>query len=338
MLHNRQWLLNSRPHGALALDNFELRAQDLPEPELAPGEILVRNLVFVCTATMRNWMNAPGRSYRSIELGTPVRGPGGSEVVRSNHVRFPVGTRLTRLSSWEDYSILDPDTSPVTTQPPDVTLVEALGIYGLNSCTAYFGLLRVGQPRPGETVVVSAAAGSVGSMVVQIAKIVGCRVIGIAGGREKCALITAEFGADAAIDYKHDNVSARLAELCPQGVDVFFDNVGGDILNAVMDNIAVKGRVAVCGQVAAYDSDTPAPGLRDMMKVVYRSVTIRGFTMGEFDQEADVARADIKRWKADGRLAYRDDIRIGFERLPHAFIGLFKGENTGTLIVQSAEY
>ena len=340
MLHHRQWILSRRPHGAVTLDDFEFRERDIPEPELAPGQVLVRNLMFTCSPTLRTWMNAPGRSHRSVDLGTPMRGPGGSQVVKSNHPRYPVGTRVTLLARWEDYSVIEPDTSPtpVIAQPAGVTLLEAMGIFGLNSCTAYFGLLRVGEPAPGEAVVVSAAAGAVGSMVVQIAKIVGCRVIGIAGGREKCDLVVHEFGADAAIDYKHDDVGARLNELCPNGVDVYFDNVGGDLLDAVMDHIAVKGRVAVCGQVATYDSDTPAPGLRNMMQVVYRSVRIRGFVVSEFFHEVDAARADLQRWRSEGRLEHREELRDGFERLPHAFIDLFTGANTGgLLIVQSGE-
>lgn len=339
MLHNRQWLLKSRPHGALTLEHFELREQVMPEPELEPGQILVRNLMFVCTATMRNWMKPPGQSYRCIELGTPMLGPGAAQVVKSKHPRFPVGTRLTLLSRWEDYSVLEPDTArtPVAIPPPQVSLIDAMGIFGPNTCTAYFGLLRIGQPKAGETVVVSAAAGSVGSMVVQIAKIAGCRVIGIVGGRDKCDFVVEELGADAAIDYKHEDVRARLAALCPTGVDVFFDNVGGAILDAVLDNIAVAGRIAVCGQVAAYDSDGTAPGPRDMMKVVYRSVTIRGFVMGELEHDLDAARADLARWRAEGRLQHREDLRLGFENLPGAFIGLFKGENRGLLMVQAAE-
>ncbi|HET9960391.1 MAG TPA: NADP-dependent oxidoreductase, partial [Polyangiaceae bacterium] len=255
---NRQWLLKTRPHGALSLDNFEFRDQEMPEPELASGQILVKNLLFTCAPTMRNWLNAPGNSHRTVNPGTPILGPGGSEVIKSNHPRFPVGTRVTLLSRWEDYSVLEPDASPtpVIAHSSDVGLSQAMGILGLNSCTAYFGLLSVGQAKAGETVVVSAAAGSVGSMVVQIAKITGCHVVGIAGGGEKCRLVVDEFGADAAIDYKHENVAVRLGELCPRGIDVFFDNVGGEILDAVMDNIAFKGRIAVCGQVSAYDSGT----------------------------------------------------------------------------------
>lgn len=339
MLHNRQWLLKSRPQGALALDDFEFREGELPEPELAPGQILVRNLLFTCSPTMRNWMNAPGSSYRTVDLGAPMLGPGGAQVVASNHPRFPVGTRVTLLARWEDYSVLEPDTSPtpIIVQPPEVTLVEAMGIFGLNSYTAYFGLLAIGRPNAGETVVVSAAASSVGSLVVQIARNVGCRVIGIAGGPDKCQRVVEEFGADAAIDYKREDVAARLKELCPNGVDVFFDNVGGDILNAVMDNIAFKGRIAVCGQVAAYDSGAPAPGPRDMMKVIYRSVTIRGFVVGEFLHDTETARADIERWASEGRLKHPEDIRFGFETLPHAFMSLFKGESKGMLIVESAE-
>ena len=218
-----------------------------------------------------------------------------------------------------------------------MTLIEALGVYGLNSLTAYFGLLKVGEPKPGETVVVSAAAASVGSMAVQIAVILGCRVIGIAGGAAKCELIRNTFGAHAAIDYKSEDVAKRLAELCPQGVDVFFDNVGGEILQAVMQNIAVHGRVAVCGQVSAYDSDQPAPGPRDMMKVVYWRVRIQGFVLGDFARDADAARLELKRSVGENRLVHRVDLRHGFENLPGAFLDLFKGQNDGTLLVQSME-
>jgi NADPH-dependent curcumin reductase CurA len=337
MFLNRQWLLRSRPHDGLSLDNFELRESREPELPLGPGQILVQNRVFACTATLRNWLNAGGSSHRSIDLGSPMRGPVGARVVRSQHPRFPVGTELTLLGNWEDFTRLEPDASPtpLIPTPSGMSLVDAMGIYGLNSCTAYFGLLRVAQPRPGETVVVSAAAGSVGSMVVQIAKITGCRVIGIAGGSEKCRAVVSELGADAAIDYKHEDVGARLAQLCPKGVNVFFDNVGGDILSAVLDNIAVQGRIALCGQVAAYDAGIPAAGPRDMMNVIYRSVTIRGFVMSEFWNEADVARADLARWRAEGRLQQRVDLRHGFERLPGAFVGLFRGESQGTLLVES---
>jgi NADPH-dependent curcumin reductase CurA len=339
-LCNRQWLLRSRPSGSITLDNFEYREVAMPAPQLQPDQILVRNLMFALAPTMRNWMNDPSRSYRAaVELGTPVIGPGAAQVIKSANPRWPVGTRMTAVSRWQDYSILEPDTSPtpVIAVPKDMTTAEALGVYGMNSLTAYMGILKVGDPKPGETVVVSAAAGSVGSMAAQIAKIRGCRVIGIAGGSAKCEWLRTVCGADAAIDYKSENVRQRLAQLCPKGVDVFFDNVGGEIMQAVMDNIAVYGRVAVCGQISAYDSDLPAPGPRDMMRVVYSRVRIQGFVLGDFPREVEGARADLMRWVKEGKLVHREDLRRGFDRLPNSFFDLFKGANAGTLLVQVAE-
>jgi NADPH-dependent curcumin reductase CurA len=333
---NRQWVLASRPQGHAALSNFEFREVPLQEPELRDGQILVRNRVFSCAPTMRNWMNDSRRSYRaSIGIGEPIIGVAGAEIVSSRHADYPVGSLVTSVSRWEDYTVLEPDTAavPVYPVPSGGTLADAMGPFSLNSMTAYFGLFRVARPTPGEIVVVSGAGGSVGSVACQLAKHHGCTVIGIAGGKSKCDWLLSACGVDHAIDYKSENVSKRLGALCPQGVDVFFDNVGGEILQAVMDNIAVKGRVAVCGQVAAYDSDTPAPGPRDMMKVVYWRVRIEGFVLGDFFGQIDQARTDIDRWRKEGNLVFRQDIRRGFKNLPAAFLDLFTGGNQGALLV-----
>jgi len=335
-LRNRQWLLASRPQGHVKLSDFELAETEMPEPDLRPGEVLVRNLAFHLAPTMRNWINDPSRSYRaSVDLGTPVRGPGAAEVVKSANDKWPVGARMIGVSMWEDYSLLDPDNSPIlyVSAPTEYSVTDALGVYGLNSLTAYVGLTEVGQPKAGETLVVSAAAGSVGSMVCQVGKLLGCRVIGIAGGPAKCQWLVDILGVDAAIDYKNDDVRQRLAELCPTGVDVFFDNVGGDILHAVMDNIAEKGRVAVCGQVSAYDSDEPAPGPKDMMKVVYWRVRIQGFVLGDYPDKVPAAREQLIKWVKEGKITHREDIRRGFEQLPSAFLDLFAGRNEGPLMV-----
>ncbi len=339
-LANRQWVLASRPLGRVKLSDFALRTDAIAEPILAPGQILLRNLVFHLAPTMRNWLNDSKRSYRAaVRIGESVIGPGGGRVIRSNHPRWPVGTRLTLVSRWQDYTVLEPDKSPtpVIATPPSLSTIDALGTLGLNSLTAYVGLINVGQPKSGETVVVSAAAGSVGSMAAQIAKLLGCRVVGIAGGADKCRWLVDVCGLDAAIDYKNENVSIRLAQLCAKGIDVFFDNVGGDILHAVMENVAPHARIAVCGQISAYDSDAPAPGPRDMMRVVYQRVRIQGFVLGDFPNEIERARTDLARWIVERKIVHRVDLREGFENLPAAFLDLFRGENEGTLLVKIAE-
>jgi len=339
MLRNRQWLLKSRPTGKVTAANFEYSEVEIPEPQLRPGQILVRNLVYAPAPTQRNWMNAPGRSYRAaIAVGSPIIGPAGAQVFKSAHPLWPVGAQLTAVCGWQDYSVLEPDSAntPVIPVPRDMALTDALGPYGMNSLTAYFGLLRVGEPRPGETVVISAAAGSVGSVAAQIAKIKGCRVIGIAGGPVKCEWLRAVCGVDATIDYRSQNVRERLAQLCPTGVDVFFDNVGGDILQAVMDNIAVHGRIAVCGQISAYDGGADASGPRDMMRVVYWRVRLQGFVLPDFHGEIELARSDLARWMKEGKLVHRQDLRHGFEQLPGSFLDLFSGANSGTLLVRVA--
>jgi NADPH-dependent curcumin reductase CurA len=339
-LRNRQWLLKQRPAGAVSLDNFEFREQVLQEPTLAPGQVLVRNLVFNCAPTMRNWMNDAARSYRTpVMLGEPVIGPACAQVVQSAHPRFAVGSLLVAVSSWQDYSIVEPDTAstPVIPVASAIAPTDALGIYGLNSLTAYFGLFRIGRPIHGETLVVSAAAGSVGSMVVQLGKLHGCRVIGIAGGRAKCEWLQNICGADGAIDYKSESLDVRLASLAPNGVNVFFDNVGGAILQTVIEHMAVHGRVVLCGQVSAYDSDQSAPGPRDMMQLVYRRLLMQGFVTGDFVNGAEAARAELMQWVAAGKIVRHEDLRHGFANLPAAFLDLFTGANIGTLLIKIAD-
>jgi NADPH-dependent curcumin reductase CurA len=337
-LTNRRWLLVHRPQGELSLDDFAYDEQAYALPELEPGQVLVKTEMFSCAPTMRNFMNDPGKSYRaSVALKTPVIGVAGGVVVRSRHPDFPEGSRLTGIMTWQDYTLLSPDASPtpILHLPDDADFEQAMGVLGLNALTGYFGMLRVGEPKPGETVVVSSAAGSTGSVAAQVARIKGCRVIGIAGGKAKCDWLVEQARLDHAIDYKHENVRERLAELCPNGVDVFFDNVGGDILQAVMANVAIGARIAVCGQISAYDDDKPAPGPEDMMKVVYWQVRIQGFVMGQFAQDEAVGRADLLKWYQSGELCYRTDVRQGFKSLPATFIDLFKGGNEGALLVRS---
>lgn len=333
---NRQWLLKRRPQGALRMEDFEYHEAEMPEHDLKPGEILVRNVVFLCAPTMRNWMDPPGNSlYPSIPLGQPVMAPAVARVVASAAPDLPVGSRVFSISTWQDYAKISTSTlRRPTLLPEGITFVEGMGRYGLNPMTAYFGLLDVGQPKAGETLVVSGAAGSTGSTVCQIGKIKGLSVVGIAGGKAKCDWLTAGCGIDAAVDYKSENVAARLAELCPQGIDVFFDNVGGEILQAAIDNMAPFGRIVLCGQIASYDSDDSAAGPRNMMRMVYGSLRMQGFLCGNYAARFGEAVAALRAWTAEGRLAYREDLRTGFDKLPSAFSALFDGSNTGTLLVQ----
>ncbi len=333
---NRQWLLKRRPQGALSTDDFEYREVDLTDAPLAEGEIRVRNVVFLCAPTMRNWMDPPGNSlYPSIPLGQPVMAPAVGRVVASNAAGIAVGQRVSGLSSWQDYATVTATAVRRPTVLPDgITFVEALGRYGLNPMTAYFGLLRVGQPQAGETLVVSGAAGSTGSTVAQIGRIKGLRVVGIAGGRAKCDWLTGTCGIDAAIDYKSEDVAARLAELCPDGINVFFDNVGGEILQAAVDHMAPFGRIVLCGQISSYDNEASPEGPRNMMRLVYGSIRMQGFLCGNYADEFGTAIADLKRWNEAGEIVYREDLRSGFENLPQAFSALFSGANEGTLLVQ----
>jgi len=330
---NRQWLLRRRPEGLPKPQDFELRTEGDPAEPLENGQIRIRNLLFLCAPTMRNWMDETGNSlYPSIPLGSPVMAPAAARVVASKDPRYPVGSRVTTISSWQDYETIDAQARTVQLVPAGMTAVEAMGVFGLNSLTAYFGLLRVGKPQPGETLVVSGAAGSTGSIAAQIGKIKGCRVIGIAGGSTKCQWLIDECGLDAAIDYRAEDVEARLRELCPDGIDVFFDNVGGEILQAAIENMARFGRIVLCGQIASYNNGEPAEGPRNMMRLIYGSIVMQGFLMGDYRAEVPSALAELEPWIRKGRIVARVDVRSGFEELPEIYTSLFTGANEGTLM------
>jgi NADPH-dependent curcumin reductase CurA len=333
---NRQWLLKRRPAGHLNEGDFEYREAPIPSDDLKPGEILVRNVGFLCAPTMRNWMDPPSKSlYPSIPLGQPIMAPGVARVIASQADGIKAGDRVLGLSSWQDYAVLSGGGLRRPTLIPDgIDFLEGIGRYGLNPMTAYFGLLDVGAAVSGETLVVSGAAGSTGSTAAQIGKIKGMNVIGIAGGKSKCAWLTNECGIDAAIDYKSEDVAARIAQLCPAGIDVFYDNVGGEILQAAIDNMAPKGRIVLCGQIASYDTAESAEGPRNMMRLVYGSIRMQGFLCGNYADRFDEAVNNLKAWTAAGKINYREDLRTGFENLPKSFSALFDGSNAGTLLVQ----
>ncbi len=336
---NRQWLLRARPQGQLRQEDFEYREGPMPDAALAAGEVRVRNVAFLCAPTMRNWMDPPGNSfYPSIPLGQPIMAPAVSRVIASASPDFAVGDRVYAISTWQDYTTLATTTLRQPTRiPPGISFVDAAGRYGLNPLTAYFGLLEVGQPRAGETLLVSGAAGSTGSTVAQIGKIKGLRVIGIAGGKDKCSWLTDVCGIDAAIDYKTENVEQRIAELCPTGINVFFDNVGGEILQAAVNNMAPQGRIVLCGQISSYDGDAQPEGPRNMMRLIYGSIRMQGFLCGNYAARFNDGVAELKAWTEAGKLIHREDLHVGFDKLPSAFAKLFVGANQGTLMVQIAD-
>lgn len=338
MTVNRQWILARRPVGPSRVEDFEYREGELVAQELPPMHVLVRNSVFLCAPTMRNWMDPAGNSmYPSIDLGTPVIATCAGRVLESTDDRFPAGSRVTAIGHWQEYDVIDSAAWPVRAVPEGQSLMEAMGPLGMNALTAYFGVTEVGRPKAGETMLVSGAAGSTGSVAAQIGRILGCRVVGVAGGPEKCAWLVDELGLDAAIDYREGDLEQQVRAACPKGVDVFYDNVGGAILQAAVESMNKFGRIVLCGQISAYNTSRPVPGPTNMMRVVYGSITMQGFLLGDYEDQLPRARADLSAWLAEGRLVHREDVRSGFESLPVVFGEVFTGTNEGTLLVVTGD-
>jgi NADPH-dependent curcumin reductase CurA len=335
---NRQWLLKRRPEGMISEEDFEYRESPVPEPDLSAGEILVRNLYIGFDPAMRGWVT-DARSYiEPVALGEPMRAVTVAEVVASGNETYPVGSLVQGMYGWQDYAVGSPGDMVAPMPLPEGTPPTVpLSVMGMTSVTAYFGLLDVGQPKSGETVVVSGAAGATGSVVAQIARIKDCRVIGIAGGEEKCNWLKDHCGVDAVIDYRSEDVEARLGELCPDGIDVFFDNVGGDILEAGIEHIADFGRIVLCGQISGYNNTEPAPGPHNLMYLVARRVRMQGFIVMDYLDRLDEAMSDLMTWLGDGKLAWREDIQEGFENIPATLLRLYDGRNKGKQLLKLAE-
>lgn len=328
---NRRWVLAGRPHGMVREDNFALQHAPVPEP--GPGGYLVRTLYVSVDPAMRGWLDDRPSYVPPVGVGEVMRAAGVGRVIGSGDPRVPEGQLMQGPTGWQDYALGGPGFRPV---PAGVSPELALSALGMTGMTAYFGLFDVGVPRPGETVVVSTAAGAVGSLAGQLAKIAGCRVVGIAGGPAKCAWVTGELGLDACIDYHAEDVDRRLADLCPDGVDVYFDNVGGAVLDAVLGHINLRARIAVCGAISTYNAATPAPGPSRLGALIVRRARMQGFLVSDYAARFDVARRDIGRWLAQGRLVARTQVVDGLERAPAALGMLFAGANTGKLMVRVA--
>lgn len=329
---NRQIILAELPHGALTTAHFRLAEGPMPAP--AEGQALVRALYVSLDAANRAWMQ--GATYRSaLESGQVMAGGALAEVVESRAANLAPGDLVFADTGWQDYAVLP--AARLSPLPRTEPLTHLLSVYGVAGLIAYFGLLECGRPRPGETVVVSAAAGSVGSIVGQIAKIKGCRAVGVAGGAAKCALLTSELGFDAAVDYKAGDLRRALRAACPDGIDVYFDNVGGEVFEACLFNMATHGRIACCGAVSQYDGAAPPHGPRGVPGlIVTKRLTLQGFIVSDFDDKRPAALDELKGWVESGRLKVFEDVIDGLEQLPAALVGLLAGQNVGKRMVRVA--
>ncbi|WP_435319936.1 NADP-dependent oxidoreductase [Haloarchaeobius sp. TZWSO28] len=329
---NRAWHLAERPEGEPDADSFELREDDVPEP--APGELLVRVRYLSVDPYMRGRMRDRESYAEPWDVGDVLKGGIVGEVVTSESDQYDAGDLVTGEGTWADYSLLDADdVAPVDT---DVAGLPAyLGVLGMPGRTAYFGLLEVGEPKPGETVVVSGAAGAVGSVVGQIAKLNGCRVVGFAGSDEKTEWLTEHLGFDAAINYKTtEDYGAALDDAAPGGVDVYFDNVGGPITDAVFTKLNLDARVAVCGQIAHYNDESVPMGPRKLPMLIAPRAKVQGLLISDYVTRFGEASSQLATWVASGELAHRETVVEGLEHAPDAFLGLFSGDNIGKQVVQ----
>jgi NADPH-dependent curcumin reductase CurA len=332
---NRQWRLKQRPDGMVAPSDFEYHEE--PVPALEDGQVLVRTLYVSFDPAMRAFLNDRPSYVAAQAVGEVMRAGAIGQVVESRSPAFAVGEFVQGGFGWQDYSHFDgaqPAAAKISGSQPLPTYLATLGGTGL---TAYFGLLEVGKLTAGETVVVSGAAGATGSSAVQIAKIKGARTIAIAGGPEKCRWLTAELGADAAIDYKSEDVAARLAHHCPQGIDLYFDNVGGSILEAAIGNMKSKGRIALCGMISGYNDAQPQPGPSNLFQLIARQVRMEGFLVFEWLARFDEARREMEGWMAAGQLRSFEDIQEGFENIPKTFMRIFAGDNVGKQMLKIAD-
>jgi NADPH-dependent curcumin reductase CurA len=333
-MQNKEIRLASRPTGMPTADNFQIVEAEVPP--LKDGEVLVRTLYISVDPYIRGRMRERRSYVPPFQVGDVIVSGAVGDVVESRSPEFRPGEIVTGMLGWRLYNPakakelrkLDPSLAPITT---------ALGVLGIPGLTAYFGLLDIGQPKPGETVVVSGAAGAVGITVCQIAKIKGCRVVGIAGGTEKTRYLREELGVDAAIDYKTGDTRRALQEACPVGVDIYFDNVGGEVSDAVVPVIRHGARIIICGQISIYNLDKPDIGLRPQPYLLINSALMKGFIITAYMSRFAEGVRDLSQWLVQGKLKHAETIAEGFENTPQAFIGLFSGENLGKQIVKVAD-
>jgi NADPH-dependent curcumin reductase CurA len=330
---NQQWRLVARPQGLFKTSDFKWTEERTPE--LKDGEVLVRSVYLSLDPTNRGW--ASQDTYLpAVPLGDVMRGGAIGKVEESKNSNFKPGDVVQGMVGWQKYAAMP--AQALTKMPPiPLPLKAHLGLLGHIGLTAYYGLLDVGKPKEGETLVVSAAAGAVGSLVGQIGKIKGLRVVGIAGSDDKCEWLTKDLGFDAAINYKKENVLESLKKHCPKGIDIYFENVGGEILEAVLNLINIKARIVLCGMISQYNATTPVPGPSNLANILVQRARMEGFIVLDYMNRAVEAAMDLIQWHMAGKLKYRVDIINGLENAVTGINRLFDGSNTGKLVVQVSE-
>ncbi len=329
---NRQVVLKARPLGIPQAEHFEIVSR--PVPPLADGEFLVRHDYLSVEPAMRGWVNTAANYADAVGIGEVMRAFAAGEVVASRHAHYAVGDRVMGMLGWQEYSVTSGAPVRRKVREADLPLSLSLGVLGINGVTAYFALNEVGRPRAGDTVVVSTAAGAVGSAAGQIARLAGCRTVGIAGGPDKVRLCREVFGFDDAVDYKAADFTERLARACAAGVNVYFDNTAGPITDAVLPHLAKGARVVVCGTAAIASWDPWPGGPRAERHLLNKAARMEGFLVWDYEHRYEEAVERLARWVRDGQLRYREDIVQGIERAPGAIAELYQGANTGKRLIR----
>jgi NADPH-dependent curcumin reductase CurA len=329
---NRQVILSSRPEGVPQAEHFRIVETAIPEPK--PGQVLIRNHFLAVEPAMRGWVNALANYSQPVGIGEVMRSFAAGEIIASEDPQWPVGTRVTGMFGWQDYAAVDVSTIDYRVDQADLPLSTSLGVLGINGITAHYGLMRIGEPKSGETVLVSTGAGAVGSCVGQIARIHGCRTVAITGGEVKRQLCVDRFQYDGAVDYKGEDFAEQLAAACLNGVDIYFDNTSGSISDAVMQHLNVGARVIICGTASIANWNPTPLGPRVERQLLVKRARMQGFVILDHRDHYAAARADLAEWVRRGLIQYEEELLDGIGHAPDAIAGLYRGENLGRRLIR----